>query len=152
MDQAWWLMWMLQPHLLGRWLSWVKYHLALPWDGILTKPLWTRNFRVCNAMRLPMKIRESSTFEYVLQWNLLGSQVSERAIFQRMLSAKCKVTGNFRVARSRWGDGTEYSRNDEIQNMLCHLMAKQIPQEFTCQSLCGQMVALQIRASNRNKH
>ena len=57
-------------------LRWAKsrnsYHLAKK-DGILTKSLWTRNSRICNAMKLPMTIRESPTFEYVVQPSFLGS-------------------------------------------------------------------------------
>ena len=58
------------------------YHLAKQ-DGILKKPLWICNFRTCNTMGLLMKIRESPTFEYVMQPDFLGSQVPEVAVFRQ---------------------------------------------------------------------
>ena len=59
----------------------IPYHLAKQ-DGILTKLVWACNFRICNAMGLPMKLRERSTFEYVMQPSFSGSQVPEMAIFR----------------------------------------------------------------------
>ena len=88
-DRELWSIWLsrrrVQQHmaLAGRLgLDTCTYHVAKK-DGILTKSLWTR---ICNAMRLPMKIRESSTFEYVVQPTVLGSQVPERAVFQVLIN------------------------------------------------------------------
>ena len=70
------------------------YNLANK-DDILTKLLWACNFRTCNAMGLPMKIRASSTFEYVMQQNFSGSQVPGRAISQVMNFGNMKRNRDF---------------------------------------------------------
>ena len=115
---------------------WKNYHLAKK-DGILTKSLWTRNFRICNAMGLPNKIRETPTFEYVVQPNVLGSQAPDFAIFQVINFGNMYGNPEFfgsQVLRRGWH---EIFQGGVISNMLCHLMAWKTPQEFDMPSFAA---------------
>ena len=59
-------------------------------------------------------------FDYVMQPNVLGNQVPERAIFQVMTSGQdVKVTGIFsRQPGLRLGDGINISREEEFKYVV----------------------------------
>ena len=73
-----------------------------------------------------MKIRESSTFEYVMQpIFFLGGQVRERAVYQVMNFGNAEGTWEkcLGILVSPRGWHKIFQREEGIPNMLCHLMA-----------------------------